>query len=214
MRKMYCLVIATWMLFILAGVSETHAQDSVGQSDHVKQQPFNNIEEMTLDLLGIISNHQAKYPANQAAYFEALNRLMEGFVDFDFVAKKVMGKYYKAASKEQRVRFEREFRRGLIETYGRGLMSYGDQKIVLINKSPLKKGQKAVVVKQEIRSASAVYPLNYLMYRKKSTGEWNVVNVTLNGIDLSKTFASQFLNAARKNQGNIDQVVDNWLSGS
>ena len=85
---------------------------------------------------------------------------------------------------------------------------------MLINKSPLKKGQKAVVVKQEIRSASAVYPLNYLMYRKKSTGEWNVVNVTLNGIDLSKTFASQFLNAARKNQGNIDQVVDNWLSGS
>jgi phospholipid transport system substrate-binding protein len=52
------------------------------------------------------------------------------------------------------------------------------------------------------------------MYQKKSTGEWNIVNVTLNGIDLSKTFASQFTNSARKASGNIDRVIDGWLSAS
>lgn len=188
------------------------AQSSSGVVNS-QQNPFENIEAMTGRLLIIIDEHKDGYPANQDAYFLALNTLMTGFVDFDFVAKKVMGRYAKSSSKEQRVRFETAFRQGLVETYGRGLMSYGNEKIVLINKQALAEKQRRVIAKQEIRSEAAVYPLQYLMYQKKATGEWNVVNVTLNGIDLSKTFASQFLNAARKSSGNIDQVIENWLSG-
>mgnify|MGYP006140206935 FL=1 len=189
------------------------AQSSSGVVNS-QQNPFENIEAMTGRLLIIIDEHKDGYPANEDAYFEALNTLMTGFVDFDFVAKKVMGRYAKSSSREQRVRFETAFRQGLVETYGRGLMSYGNEKIVLINKQALAEKQRRVIAKQEIRSEAAVYPLQYLMYQKKATGEWNVVNVTLNGIDLSKTFASQFLNAARKSSGNIDQVIENWLSGS
>ena len=188
------------------------AQSSSGVVNS-QQNPFENIEAMTGKLLIIIDEHKDGYPANEDAYFEALNTLMTGFVDFDFVAKKVMGRYAKSSSKEQRVRFETAFRQGLVETYGRGLMSYGNEKIVLINKQALAEKQRRVIAKQEIRSEAAVYPLQYLMYQKKATGEWNVVNVTLNGIDLSKTFASQFLNASRKASGNIDQVIENWLSG-
>ena len=188
------------------------AQSSSGVVNS-QQNPFENIEAMTGRLLIIIDEHKDGYPANEDAYFEALNTLMTGFVDFDFVAKKVMGRYAKSSSREQRVRFETAFRQGLVETYGRGLMSYGNEKIVLINKQALAEKQRRVIAKQEIRSEAAVYPLQYLMYQKKATGEWNVVNVTLNGIDLSKIFASQFLNASRKSSGNIDQVIENWLSG-
>lgn len=198
------------LAFGLGSLSSAQSPSGVVNS---QQNPFENIEAMTGRLLIIIDEHKDGYPANQDAYFLALNTLMTGFVDFDFVAKKVMGRYAKSSSKEQRVRFETAFRQGLVETYGRGLMSYGNEKIVLINKQALAEKQRRVIAKQEIRSEAAVYPLQYLMYQKKATGEWNVVNVTLNGIDLSKTFASQFLNAARKSSGNIDQVIENWLSG-
>ena len=196
------------LAFGLGSLSSAQSPSGVVNS---QQNPFENIEAMTGRLLIIIDEHKDGYPANEDAYFEALNTLMTGFVDFDFVAKKVMGRYAKSSSKEQRVRFETAFRQGLVETYGRGLMSYGNEKIVLINKQALAEKQRRVIAKQEIRSEAAVYPLQYLMYQKKATGEWNVVNVTLNGIDLSKTFASQFLNAARKSSGNIDQVIENWL---
>ena len=198
------------LAFGLGSLSSAQSPSRVVNS---QQNPFENIEAMTGRLLIIIDEHKDGYPANQDAYFLALNTLMTGFVDFDFVAKKVMGRYAKSSSKEQRVRFETAFRQGLVETYGRGLMSYGNEKIVLINKQALAEKQRRVIAKQEIRSEAAVYPLQYLMYQKKATGEWNVVNVTLNGIDLSKTFASQFLNASRKSSGNIDQVIENWLSG-
>jgi len=198
---------------VCAWSSLASAQVAVGALKN-EQDPFNNIEEMTAELLVIIAKHKSNFPNNEGAYFDALNILMTGFFDLDYVAKKVMGKYAKSSSKDQRARFESVFRKGLVETYGRGLMSYGNEQIVLINKHVLPGKQRRIVAKQEIRSDAAVYPLNYLMYRKKATGQWNVVNVTLNGIDLSKTFASQFLNAARKSSGDIDNVIDSWMSGS
>jgi phospholipid transport system substrate-binding protein len=166
------------LAFGLSSVASTQTPGGVVNS---QQNPFDNIEQMTGQLLIIIDKHKDRYPANEEAYFEALNTLMTGFVDFNFVAKKVMGKYAKSSSKVQRARFEVAFRQGLVETYGRGLMSYGNEKIVLINKQALADKQRRVVAKQEIRSEAAVYPLQYLMYQKKATGEWNVVNVTLNG---------------------------------
>ncbi len=177
------------------------------------QNPFDDIDEMTRELLIIIDRHKDKYPDSEIEYFSDLNNLMTGFVDFDFVAKKVMGRYARAADSGQRTRFVAAFRRGLVETYGRGLMSYGDEQILVVNRQKLLEGERRVLVKQEIRGEAAVYPLHYLMYRKKSTGEWNIVNVTLNGINLSKTFASQFANASRKSSGDIDLVIDKWLSG-
>ena len=198
---------------VCAWSSLASAQVAVGALKN-EQDPFNNIEEMTAELLVIIAKHKSNFPNNEGAYFDALDNLMTGFVDFDYVAKKVMGKYAKSSPKDQRARFESVFRKGLVETYGRGLMSYGNEQIVLINKHALPDKQRRVLAKQEIRSDVAVYPLHYLMYRKKATGQWNIVNVTLNGIDLSKTFASQFLNAARKSSGDIDYVIDSWMSGS
>ena len=42
--------------------------------------------------------------------------------------------------------------------------------------------------------------------------EWRVINVIINGINLGKTFRSQFVQAAQKNQGDLDQVIANWGS--
>lgn len=199
-----CLVILSFSPLVGAQMS--------AQTVASKQDPFDNIETMTSELLTIIADHKGQYPRNEKSYFSALNNLMIPFVDFDYVAKKVMGKkYVKLSTREQRDRFVGVFREGLVETYGRGLMSYGDEKIVLVNRQALPDEKRVVIVKQEIRSATAVYPLNYLMAKKRKTGEWNVVNVTLNGINLSKTFSSQFQNAARKSSDDIDKVIDGWL---
>ena len=201
-----------WAVLCLILSMSAVAQD-INYESGANQNPFDNIDEMTRELLVIIDRHKDKYPDSEMEYFSDLNNLMTGFVDFNFVAKKVMGRYARAADFNQRTRFVAAFRRGLVETYGRGLMSYGDEQILIVNRQQLLEGERRLLVKQEIRGEAAVYPLHYLMYRKKSTGEWNIVNVTLNGINLSKTFASQFANASRKSSGNIDLVIDNWLSG-
>ena len=174
--------------------------------------PFQQIEQVTVDLLIVIADYAEGYPANEQAYFAALNNLLEQHIDFNYIAKKVMGPYAKTATAEQRQGFSLKFRAGLLETYGRGLIGYGDEEIVLVNKSQLKPGQRRVSVKQEIQAAGAVYPMEYSMALSKKTGKWKAINVVINGINMRNVFQSQFVSAAQKANGDIDTVIANWSS--
>ena len=49
---------------------------------------------------------------------------------------------------------------------------------------------------------------------RKKTGEWRVINVVLNGINLESIFKSQFKKAAQRSSGKLDEVVDNWLKSA
>jgi len=175
--------------------------------------PYKKIEQVTVELLDIIATYRESYPETEVAYFGKLDQLLSAHVDFGFIARNVMGSYGRSASPEQRTQFAQTFRNGLVETYGRGLISYNDQKIVLLDAAPVAKGQRRVTVKQEIRSSDNVYPLEYSLARKKS-GEWMVVNVVINGINLGKTFRNQFVQSAQRSAGDIDQVIGGWLSDS
>ena len=75
----------------------------------------------------------------------------------------------------------------------------------------LKKGQKKLIIKQEIRSSGNVFSLKYYMARKK-TGEWMVVNMSISGINLRDIFRNQFLQAAQKSSGDLDVVITGWTS--
>ena len=175
--------------------------------------PYKKIEQVTVELLDIIATYRESYPETEVAYFDKLDQLLSAHVDFGFIARNVMGSYGRSASPEQRDQFVEIFRNGLVETYGRGLISYNDQKIVLLDATPVAEGQRRVTVKQEIRSSDNVYPLEYSLARKKS-GEWMVVNVVINGINLGKTFRNQFVQSAQRSAGDIDQVIGGWLSDS
>lgn len=177
------------------------------------EDPYKKIETVTVELLDIIGVYQKDYPKNDQQYFEALDELLDDTVASKFIAKRVMDIYYAKATQEQRELFIQKFRRGLIETYGRGLINYGDQQIVLVDQKPLKAGQRTLVVKQEIRSDGDSYPLQYSMARKK-TGEWMVINMTISGINLREIFRSQFIQAARRSSGDLDIVIAEWTAES
>lgn len=175
------------------------------------EDPYEKIEKITQELIGIISLHQKDYPKNEKQYFDAISDLLINTVDFNYIAIKVMGQYRANITKQQRLLFTEKFRQGLIETYGRGLINYGNQQIVLINRSPLKKGQKTLIVQQEIISSGNKFPLRYSMARKK-TGEWMVINMTISGINLRDIFRNQFAQSVQQMSGDFDAVISGWAT--
>jgi len=200
--------LALLLLGLVAGLAPAVSADAA------KADPYTQIEQVTDDLLTVIGTYSVGYPENEQSYFAALNELMQAHVDFAYIAKQVMGPYRTQATPQQRQQFEDKFRDGLIETYGRGLVSYGDEEIVLINRAELKAGQRKVSVKQEIRSDGAVYPMEYSMALSKRTGKWKAINVIINGINMRNIFRSQFVNAAQKSGGDIDAVIAGWSTES
>ena len=165
---------------------------------------------MTEQLLDIIEIYKSDYPDNEDAYFSSLNQLMGDFVDFNFVARRVMGKYHSSIASEQRKGFIDVFRRGLIESYGRGLMAYSNENITIVNRQEVK-SLKRIIVKQEIRDSVSTFPLQYLLFKKKTDQTWVIVNVSLNGINLTKTFGSQFQNSMKRYSGDLNKVIQDWL---
>ncbi|MGB2102153.1 MAG: MlaC/ttg2D family ABC transporter substrate-binding protein [Porticoccaceae bacterium] len=179
---------------------------AVGSED-----PYDKIEKITQELIHIISLHQKDYPSNEKQYFAALTELLSDTVDFKYISKRVMGSYRANITPVQREEFANKFRMGLVETYGRGLINYGDQEIAIVNRSPLKQGQRTLVVQQEIRSSGKIFPLRYSMARKK-TGEWMVINMTISGINLREIFRSQFSQAVQQTSGDFDAVISSWVT--
>jgi phospholipid transport system substrate-binding protein len=171
------------------------------------------VESVTVQLLETIEVHRNTFGDDPEEFFTALDGLLQDVIDFEWIAYKVMGSYGKKATPDQRSRFARTFRCELIETYGRGLVAYGEQNIVVIPPKEDINGQRKVKVVQEIHGSDGVFPLVYSMGLTRE-GKWKVTNGVINGINLGKTFRNQFVQRAKKYGGDIDEVINNWSSSA
>ena len=70
----------------------------------------------------------------------------------------------------------------------------------------------AIVRSSERRGRRSTHhnPERCTMAKNRNTGEWKLINVVLNGINLGKTFRSQFAQAYKQYGGNLDKVIDHW----
>lgn len=182
-------------------------------SDIQVQTPHQLVEAVTGELIESISVYRDTFDENPEEFFAVLDNLLKDVIDFDWIAYRVMGSYGKQATPEQRDRFARAFRCELIETYGSGLVAYGEQSIVVLPPAEDIKGARKVKVVQEIRGSDGIFPLVYSMGLNRE-GQWKVTNVIINGINLGKTFRNQFVQSAQKFGGDISQVTQNWSSSA
>jgi phospholipid transport system substrate-binding protein len=194
--------------FLLSVVS---VQASEPESEPKVANAHEQIQTVTDNLLKVIDEHKETYEKQPEPYYDAVAEVLDPIVDFKYIARVVMGSYGKQATKDQRQRFVEAFRGGLVETYAKGMAGYSDEKIEIVPAKDTDAKKSRVSVLQEITTSDSTHKLAYTMKRSKD-GEWRLINVVLDGINLGKTFRSQFTQAAKKHDGDIDAVIDGWLA--
>lgn len=216
MKSVMQKMVVTGLLVLCASAmaQDTTAAQAV-KSAATPVDPYGVVDCITQEVLGHIDVYRAKYSgADVDRHIDEFFVMMDGTlvkaIDFDWIALNVMGQYRKSATVEQRRQFADAFRRGLVETYGRGLLNYSNEKIVLVPASEPVGDKRKVSVVQKIYGQDAVHPLEYTMGLGKD-GQWRIINVIINGINLGKTFRNQFTQAVQKNNGNVDQVIAGWV---
>ncbi len=149
---------------------------------------------------------------NKQAFDDSVMAALDPVVAFEYIARGVMGKlYFKVATSEQREAFAETFKGVLVGTYAKGIATYANSTIVVLpSGSPLGDSRKETVV-QEVSHDGATHQLSYSMGKNKE-GKWKLLNVTLNGVNLGRSFGSQFSQLADKHAGDIDKVIENWNS--
>ncbi len=168
------------------------------------------VEQATTDMLAIVKKHNAATKKTDA-YYADVQKTLEAVVDFPFIAKAVMRKSGKAATPEQTEKFITVFKNGLIKTYAKGIANYADSEIKTLPVT-LAADARRVSVDQEVNDKGNTHKLSYTL--KLDAGQWKLINVTLNGVNLGDSFTSQFDQAMIKNDKDIDKVIATWLDAN
>ncbi|WP_227367979.1 phospholipid-binding protein MlaC [Halomonas sp. M20] len=133
---------------------------------------------------------------------------LKDIADFRYIGASVMGRYFRNATPEQRSRFVKTFRNTLIDTYAKGLVTFDYRDLRVLDSQGEASGDQASVDMEVVATDGQVYPVSYSL--RQSDGQWKVVNVIVNGINLGLTFRNQFDQAMRDNNRDYDAVINGW----
>lgn len=166
--------------------------------------------EVKNDLVEVISNkEQLEQEGGQEKYIQEVKGVLEPVVDFDFIARGVMGKHGEQATAEQRERFATVFKQTLVNTYAKGLAGYGNYDITVVPPEEDVSGKRTVGVWLNVSNGDTTHRLAFTTKLNRD-GNWKVTNMILNGVNLGKAFRGQFENAMKKNDGDIDAAIESW----
>lgn len=135
--------------------------------------------------------------------------ILDAVVNFSYISKRVMGKYYRKASAEQQQTFTQAFKNTLIRTYAKSLSDFGIVRYEMAPQGkPSPKPNKQIVSVYVYTSSGTKYTLVY--YMLKQDDSWKLVNVLVDGINLRLNFKNQFADMVSRTKGNVGQVVTDW----
>ena len=174
-----------------------------------QQAPQQLIEDNVAALMQKLEGRKDYYAEHEDELESLVDESLDDVADFRYIGASVMGRYFRNATPEQRSRFVETFRDTLIETYARGLVTFDYREIRVLDDDDAGRYEDQASVDMEVVSTNGeVYPVVYTLHQRD--GEWRVINVIVNGINLGLTFRNQFDHAMRDNIRDIDAVIDGW----
>lgn len=194
-----------------------HAAETPGNAYDVVRSASDQI----MDIVAAATDYVDTDPER---YNRELLGVLDEVVDFSGFARGVMGPYaskshYDSLSKDgkkmlraQVKRFTGEIRIGLVRTYGKGLLVFGGSKVEVQRPADETQGSnKSSIVQLIYSDAPEPYVIKYQMRRSKD-GDWKLRNLIVEDINLGGVYRAQFQSAVRDNNGNLDAVIDNWIT--
>lgn len=168
-------------------------------------------ERSLTEMIAVIERYEGQTTEEQAALIQDIEPIVNRDVDFRYIANWVMGKYYRRASAQERAQFAEVFKQTLIKTYAKSLTGFDVKNYAILAPSAQSPDpDKQIVTVEVVSEQGQAYTLvNYMV---KKSGDWKLVNVVLNGINLRITFKNQFANMVQTHKQNVQAVIDDWSS--
>ncbi|MGR4067704.1 MlaC/ttg2D family ABC transporter substrate-binding protein [Billgrantia sp. C5P2] len=182
---------------------------SLSASAEPDRSPEQVIRDSIDELMSQVEGRKDHYANNIDELKALVDDNLDDIADFRYIGASVMGRYFQNATPQQRSRFVNVFRQTLIDTYTKGLVTFDYRELrVLDSQRASRHEDQASVAMEVVAMDGAVYPVSYTL--RQTDGQWKVVNVIVNGINLGLTFRNQFDQAMREQGRDYDAVIANW----
>lgn len=173
-----------------------------------QQSPQELIRDSVDELMGQIEGRKEYFAQHPDELKSLINDSLEDVADFRYIGASVMGRYFRNATPQQRSRFVDTFRQTLLDTYAKGLVTFDYRELRVLDSSEPPSEDRASVEMEVVAVSGEIYPVSYTL--RQDEGQWKVINVIVNGINLGLTFRNQFDQAMRDNDRDYDAVIRDW----
>jgi|TARA_R110000850_G_scaffold177474_1_gene303304 phospholipid transport system substrate-binding protein len=168
------------------------------------------VDKNTQRLVDKLNEEKGLYEKDPQAFYRSMDQELKNFVDFRRIAARVMGRYARQTSPEQRDDFVEKFKRSLFDSYAQALVSADDFTIEVKEATINPNDDERASVRMEVISASGNrYPVTYSMYEAEE-GHWMMENVIVEGVNIGLAFRDRFSQEMEKNGGEVQAVIDDW----
>jgi phospholipid transport system substrate-binding protein len=166
------------------------------------------VDDATRDMLALMDNDALTGEENIEQLMREIETIISPVVDFPYIARQVMGKYFRRASDEERDRFADVFKTTLLRTYAKSISGFELRNYdIQVPGSESPEPDKQVVSVNMKAANGQTYTLVYYMLRQN--GRWTLVNVMVDGINLRITFRNQFSDLYERNRS-MSATIEAW----
>ena len=152
--------------------------------------PQQLVEQTTDKMLAKLKQEHEALKKNPDLIYDMVSEIVLPHFDFVTMSRWVLGKYWRQADKEQKLRFVKAFRTLMVRTYAVALLEYTDQSIHFM---PLRDDAASgdVTVRSEVRQSSKPsIAINYNLHKRGE--DWKVYDVSVDGVSLLLTYRTSF----------------------
>ncbi|MFT6906796.1 MAG: phospholipid transport system substrate-binding protein [Oleiphilaceae bacterium] len=198
-------ILSITMIFLLITAMSPHAM-SEDQSEVVRKIVDTSVQE----LLVKFNEEKVIYDTDPNRFLNNMDGALSKIVDFRRIAARVMGKYGRSATDNQKDEFVKVFKDSLYNTYTKTLIESGVYEIN-VNKAEIntRSDKRASVYLDVVSSNGTLFPVIYSMH-KTNEQMWMMENVIVFGVNIGLAFRDKFELEYRKNKGDINQVIKSW----
>ena len=159
--------------------------------------------------LTVIKEEGSKFDENPEEFKEMLKNIWEPMVDVKVVSRLILSsKIYSSATEAQKDLFEERTKKLLLDTYVTTLLEFDNYQIKTDEDIKINKNRTYEVLVNFYSDSSAF--VTKLTIYKNSFGEYRIINIIIDGINLGLTFRNQFQDTYLENNSNLDIAIESW----
>ena len=165
------------------------------------------IDDNAQYFLTVIKEEGSTYRNDPDKFKTRLKNIWEPMVDVSLVSRLILSKAYEEATPQQIIAFEEQTKILLLDTYVTTLLEFEDY--TLETDKEIKVNKKTFEVSVKFISSSDSFITKFSVYRNK-LGEYKIINIIIDGINLGLVFRNQFQDNLEKNNMDLDKAIETW----
>lgn len=174
------------------------------EDDH--RAPATVVHEAFQEALDALMEHHDAIAEDPAVAAQLIEDILGPHLDFELMARLILGRYWREATPGQRERFTQAFREHSVRVYAHALSDHVDRAVALVRDepdilrirgatSPDERGR--VTVRAALHLGDTVVPLQFRLIRGEDAG-WRAYDVIIENLSLLTNYRREYTSIIRR----------------